>query len=112
MQENMNNDADLHHIPYVRGYASDSDDDGPGEEVDEDGFTTKEAEALEKVVGRDPRIPLFCDLSLADEAVVDGGKGIVLGARPTSHLDMNHEKNGISPGLKFGTLLEFKIWIK
>ena len=37
-----------------------------------------------KVLGRDPRIPLFCDVSLAKEAKVDGGKGIVLGARATS----------------------------
>ena len=101
-----------HDIPYSRCYASDSDDDGPDEEVDEEGFTAKEAEAYEKVLGRDHRIPLFCDLSLADEATVDGGKGIVLGARPTSYRDMNHEDNGISPGLKFATLLEFKIWIK
>jgi hypothetical protein len=107
VQENMD-----HSIPYSRCYASDSDDDGPDEEVDDEGFTAKEAEVYEKVVGRDHRIPLFRDLSLADEAVVDGGKGIVLGARPTSYRDMEHAKNGIAPGLKFGTLLEFKIWIK
>jgi hypothetical protein len=29
--------------------------------------------------------PLFRDLSLADEATVDGGKGIVLKRRPTSY---------------------------
>jgi len=40
-QENMNNDVDRHHIPYSRGYAYDSDDDGPDEEVDEDGLTAK-----------------------------------------------------------------------
>ena len=96
-----------HDIPYSRCYASDSDDDGPDEEVDEEGFTAKEAEAYEKVLGRDHRIPLFRDISLADEATVDGGKGVVLGARPTSYRDMNHEDNGISPGLEFATLLEF-----
>lgn len=39
-QENMDPD-----IPYSRCYASDSDDEGPLEEIDEDGFTAKEAES-------------------------------------------------------------------
>ncbi|KAE8791206.1 hypothetical protein D1007_34399 [Hordeum vulgare] len=67
-----------HSIPYSRGYASESDDEGPDEEVDEEGFTTKEAEAFTKVLGRDHRTPLFEDLSLADEAVVDGGEAYCL----------------------------------
>ena len=78
-QENMDHD-----IPYSRMYALDSDEDGPDEEVDEEGFTKDEAKVHDKVLGRDPRIPLFRDLSLADEATVDGGKGLVLGPRPTS----------------------------
>uniref|UniRef100_A0A3B6DGU1 Uncharacterized protein n=1 Tax=Triticum aestivum TaxID=4565 RepID=A0A3B6DGU1_WHEAT len=69
-----------HSIPYSRGYASDSDDEGPDEQVDEEGFTVKEAEAFEKVFGRDHRTTLF-KVSLADEAVVDGGQGISLGVR-------------------------------
>ena len=105
MQANMD-----HSIPYSRCYASKSDDNGPIEEIDEEGFTTKAPLAFEKVLGRDHRIPLFKDLSLADEVVVDGGKGIVLGARPTSYRDMEHAKNGISPGLKFETFLELKMW--
>ncbi|KAE8789744.1 hypothetical protein D1007_36049 [Hordeum vulgare] len=44
MQETMD-----HYIPYSRGYASESDDKGPDEEVDEEGFTAKEAEAFTKV---------------------------------------------------------------
>ena len=55
-QEDMNNDVDRHHIPYSRGYAYDSDGDGPDEEVDEDGFTANEVAAFEKVVGREPHI--------------------------------------------------------
>ncbi|KAE8805917.1 hypothetical protein D1007_17916 [Hordeum vulgare] len=43
LQETMD-----HSIPYSRGYASESDDDGP-DEVDEEGFTAKEAEAFTKV---------------------------------------------------------------
>ncbi|KAE8769808.1 AT-hook motif nuclear-localized protein 9-like [Hordeum vulgare] len=74
LQETMD-----HSIPYSRGYASESDDEGPDEEVDEEGFTAKEAEAFTKVLKRDHRTPLFEDLSLADEAVVDGGEGILFG---------------------------------
>ncbi|KAK1612698.1 hypothetical protein QYE76_036371 [Lolium multiflorum] len=73
-----------HSIPYSRCYASDSDDDGTEEEVDEDGLTAKEAERAEifkKVTGRDIRVPLFRDVSLADGVVVDGGKILLLGAR-------------------------------
>ncbi|KAE8808019.1 hypothetical protein D1007_15572 [Hordeum vulgare] len=77
LQETMD-----HSIPYSRGYASESDDEGPDEEVDEEGFTAKEAEAFTKVLKRDHRTPLFEDLSLADEAVVDGGEGILFGVRP------------------------------
>ncbi|KAE8811298.1 putative clathrin assembly protein [Hordeum vulgare] len=44
LQETMD-----HSIPYSRGYASESDDEGPDEEVDEEGFTAKEAEAFTKV---------------------------------------------------------------
>ncbi|KAE8807103.1 hypothetical protein D1007_16647 [Hordeum vulgare] len=43
LQETMD-----HSIPYSRGYASESDDEGPDEEVDEEGFTAKEVEAFTK----------------------------------------------------------------
>ncbi|KAI4977444.1 hypothetical protein ZWY2020_057356 [Hordeum vulgare] len=86
-----------HSIPYSRGYASECGDEGPDEEVDEEGFTAKEAEAFTNVLKRDHRTPLFEDLSLADEAVVDGGEGILFGVRPPSHRD-THGKNIILRG--------------
>ncbi|KAE8816955.1 hypothetical protein D1007_05507 [Hordeum vulgare] len=92
LQETMD-----HSIPYSRGYACGSDDEGPDEEVDEEGFTAKEAEAFTNVLKRDHRTPLFEDLSLADEAVVDGGEGILFGVRPPSHRD-THGMNIILPG--------------
>ncbi|KAK1678632.1 hypothetical protein QYE76_039480 [Lolium multiflorum] len=104
-----------HSIPYSRCYASDSDDDGPEEEVDEDGLTAKEAERAEifkKVTGRDIRVPLFRDVSLADGAVVDGGKSFLLGARPISKRDVDATTAMISKGLTFDTFLELKIWLK
>ncbi|KAE8791200.1 hypothetical protein D1007_34393 [Hordeum vulgare] len=105
LQETMD-----HSIPYSRGYASESDDEGPDEEVDKEGFTTKDAEAFTKVLKRDHRTPLFEDLSLADEAVVDGGEDILFGVRPPSHRD-KHGKNIILPGSKFQTFLELKMWL-
>ncbi|KAE8804005.1 hypothetical protein D1007_19965 [Hordeum vulgare] len=98
-----------HSIPYSRGYASESDDQGPDEEVDEEGFTAKEAEAFTKVLKRDHRTPLFEDLSLADEAVVNEGEGMLFGVRPPSHRD-KHGKNIILPGSKFQTFLKLMMW--
>ncbi|KAK1627402.1 hypothetical protein QYE76_001717 [Lolium multiflorum] len=122
---NYNNVGDLdayltqedmdHSIPYSRCYASDSDDDGPDEEVDEDGLTAKEAERAEifkKVTRRDIRIPLFRDVSLADGAVVDGGKSLLLGARPISKRDVDARTAMIFKGLTFDTFLELKVWLK
>ena len=106
LQETMD-----HSIPFSRAYASDSDDDGPDEQVDAEGFTVKEAEAFEKVFGRDHRTTLFKDVSLADEAVVDGGQCVPLGVRPSSHRDLVDDKNWIATGSKFDTLLELKMWL-
>jgi hypothetical protein len=64
-----------HSIPYFSYYASNSDDDGSDEEIDVGLFTAMETEILKKVLGW---VPLFCNLSLADETVVDGGKNLVL----------------------------------
>ncbi|KAK1695971.1 hypothetical protein QYE76_012668 [Lolium multiflorum] len=104
-----------HSIPYSRCYASDSYDDGPDEEVDEDGLTAKEAERAEifkKVTGQDIRIPLFRDVSLADGAVVDGGKSLLLGVRPISKRDVDARTAMMSEGLTFDTFLELKVWLK
>ncbi len=109
LHDNNVGDLDQYHVQEImdqsirfsRAYASDSDDDGPDEQVDEDGFTVKETEAFEKVFGWDHKTPLFKDLSLMDEAVVDGGKCISLGARPSSHRDLKDGKNRIYPGCEF-----------
>ena len=79
-----------HDLPYFRSHASDSEDDGPDEEVDEDGLTAIEAEAHKKVVGHRPS--LFRDLSLVDKAKVDGGISALLGPRPSSKMDMKPKK--------------------
>ncbi|XP_010236757.1 uncharacterized protein LOC104584247 [Brachypodium distachyon] len=99
-------------LPFHRSYPVDSDDDGPEEEVDEDGFTAEEAKVHEKVLGRDHRIPLFHDMSFADDAVVDGDEGNALGPRPISYRDMNEDEYVIESGMRFRTLLEYKVWIK
>jgi hypothetical protein len=99
-----------HSIPYSRCYASDSDDDGPDEDLDEDGLTVKEAkraDIFKKVTGRDIRIPLFRDVSIADGAVVDGSKSLLLGARPISKRYVDRRMNVIAKGLTFDTFWEF-----
>ena len=71
----------------------------------------KEAEAFEKVFGRDHRTTLFKDVSLVDEAVVDGGQCVPLGVRPSSYRDLGDDKNRIAKGSKFDTFLELKMWL-
>ncbi|KAE8807971.1 hypothetical protein D1007_15651 [Hordeum vulgare] len=96
LQETMD-----HSIAYFPWLCSESDDDGPDEEVNEEGFAAKKVEAFKKVLRRDCRTPLFEDLSIADEAMIDDGKGILLGVRSTSRRD-EHGKNGnFFPGSKF-----------
>jgi hypothetical protein len=101
-----------HDLPYLRSHASDSEDEGPDEDVDEDGLTAKEAAAHKKVVGRAHRPSLFRDLSLANKAIVDGGISRVLEPRVSAKKDRKPKKYGINPGVKFQSLLEFQMWIK
>ena len=68
-------------IVYQRVCVNESDDEGPVNELDEDGFTEKEAEWYTKITGRDHKVPLFCDVSLADKALVDGGMSKTIEAR-------------------------------
>jgi hypothetical protein len=53
-QEDMDHD-----IPYNICYASEPEDKSPEEELDEEGFTAKEADIFKNVVGWDHLIPLF-----------------------------------------------------
>ncbi|KAE8811880.1 hypothetical protein D1007_11092 [Hordeum vulgare] len=68
-------------IVYQRACVDESDDEGPVNELDEDGFTEKEAEWYTKITGRDHKVPLFCDVSLVDKALVDGGMSKTIEAR-------------------------------
>ncbi|KAE8791542.1 hypothetical protein D1007_33998 [Hordeum vulgare] len=68
-------------IVYQRACVDESDDEGPENELDEDGFTEKEAEWYTKITGRDHKVPLFCDVSLAYKALVDGGMSKTIEAR-------------------------------
>ncbi|KAE8820274.1 hypothetical protein D1007_01692 [Hordeum vulgare] len=94
LQETMD-----HSIPYSRGYASESDDEGPDEEVDEEGFTAKEAEAFTKGTAqegvrrerRSPKtmIPGQANQVLANQVLanqVQANKGRVKEAQPNKFL--------------------------
>ncbi|XP_037474269.1 uncharacterized protein LOC119350643 [Triticum dicoccoides] len=115
--------VDEHAIAHVDEDAIDqddvyeSDDEGPPEELDEDGFTAQENQVYKKVNGKERGPSFFHDLSLADKAVVDGGMRLCLvepstyprmgDLRPPSEDENAHLKKGI----KFGCLQEFKIWL-
>ncbi|KAE8806118.1 hypothetical protein D1007_17720 [Hordeum vulgare] len=104
-------------LPYSRMHGYDLDDEGPTEELDEDGFTAQENEIFKKVTWKERGAPLFHDLSLADKAVVDGGMSLrfleptpcpmVSEPKPKDEDENAHLKKGI----KFGFLQEFKIWL-
>ena len=55
-------------LPYNRMCGYGSDDEGPKEELDEDGLTAQENEIYKKVTGKERGPPLFRDVSLADNA--------------------------------------------
>ena len=60
-------------LPYSRMYGYGSDDEGPEEELDEDGFMEQENQIFKELTGKERGAPLFRDLSLGDKVVVDGG---------------------------------------
>ncbi|KAE8795968.1 hypothetical protein D1007_29001 [Hordeum vulgare] len=68
-------------IIYQRACVDDSHGEGPMNELDEDGFTEKEAEWYAKITSRDHKVPLFCDVSLTDKAIVDDGMSKTIEAR-------------------------------
>jgi len=100
-----------HNIPYSRAFTMDSDDEGPEEEIDEDGLTAKEARAFLKAVGRDHRASLFSDLSLAGKAVVDGGTSKVLGPRTYSKKETELNKHGVGKATIFTSFAHLKAWL-
>ncbi|KAE8819888.1 hypothetical protein D1007_02262 [Hordeum vulgare] len=99
-------------IVYQRACVDESSDEGPVNELDEDGFTEKETELYTKIIGRDHKVPLFCDVSLADKAIVDGGMSKTIEARMFS--SSTHDAVSTSylkKSLMFKHMLEFKMWL-
>jgi hypothetical protein len=96
----------------MRAYTCDSEDDGPDEEIDEDGLTAKEAEAFKKVIGQDHGTSLFHDLSLAHKEIVDGGTSKILAPRLSSKRENSPTANVISEGAMFKNLVELQMWLK
>ncbi|KAE8804430.1 hypothetical protein D1007_19464 [Hordeum vulgare] len=86
-----------------------SNDEGPVNELDEDGFTEKEVEWYTKITGRDHKVSLFCDVSLADKAIVNDGMSKTIEARmfPSSTPDAI-STSYLKKGLMFEHMLEFK----
>ncbi|KAE8812913.1 hypothetical protein D1007_10008 [Hordeum vulgare] len=99
-------------IVYQRACVDESDDEGPMNELDEDGFTEKEAEWYTKITVRDHKVPLFCDVSLADKARVDSGMSKTSEARmfPSCTPDAI-STSYLKKCLMFEHMLEFKMWL-
>ncbi|KAE8797619.1 hypothetical protein D1007_27086 [Hordeum vulgare] len=100
-------------IVYQRGCVDESDDEGPENELDEDGFTEKEAEWYTKITGRDHKVPLFSYVSLADKALVDGGMSNTIEARMFPSSTPNAISTSyLKKGLMFEDILELKMWLR
>ncbi|KAE8813100.1 Protease 2 [Hordeum vulgare] len=102
-------------IPFWRLYGYDSDDEGPQEELDEDGFTKEENQIHFELTGLEKITHSFRDLSLAHEAVVDGGMTKTT-IEPTPCPDPgepreeNEDENAyLKKGLKFSSLPAMKV---
>jgi hypothetical protein len=95
------------HTITSQSHALDSKDEGPDEDVDEDGPTTKQDEAHNKAVDQGHRPSLFLDLSLVDKAIVDGGISRVLEPRLSSKKGWKTEELWVNRRVKFQRLLEF-----
>ncbi|KAE8814990.1 hypothetical protein D1007_07704 [Hordeum vulgare] len=82
------------------------------DESDEDGFTEKEAEWYTKITGRDHKVPLFYDVSLAHKALVDGGMSKTIEARMFPSSTPNAICTSyLNKGLMFEDILELKMWL-
>ena len=104
-------------LPFRRQYAYDSDDEGPVEQLDEDGFTKEENQIHFELTGLQKRTHLFKDLSLAHKAVVDGGMRMTA-IEPTPCPDPgeprveNEDENAyLKKGVKFLSLPMLKFWL-
>ncbi|KAE8794668.1 hypothetical protein D1007_30712 [Hordeum vulgare] len=104
-------------LPFRRLYGYDSDDEGPQEELDEDGFTKEENQIHFELTGLEKRTHLFRDLSLAHKAVVDGGmRKMVIEPTPCPDPGEPREENEdgnayLKKGLKFPSLPDMKVWL-
>ncbi|KAE8781491.1 hypothetical protein D1007_45180 [Hordeum vulgare] len=99
-------------IVYQRACVDESDDEGPVNELDEDGFIEKEAEWYTKITGRDHKVPLFSDFSLADKALVEGGMSKTIEDRMFPSSTPNAISTSyLKKGLMFEDILEFKMWL-
>ncbi|KAE8782954.1 hypothetical protein D1007_43646 [Hordeum vulgare] len=104
-------------LPFRRLYGYDSHDEGPQEELDEDGFTKEENQIHFQLTGLEKRTRLFQDHSLAHKAVVDGGiRNMVIEPTPCPDpgepSDEDEDENAyLKKGVKFLTLDDMKVWL-
>ncbi|KAE8814908.1 Protease 2 [Hordeum vulgare] len=104
-------------LPFRRLYGYDSDDEGPREELDEDGFTKEENQIHFELTGLEKRTHVFRDLSLPHKVVVDGGmRNTTIEPTPCPNpgepRDEDEDENAyLKKGVKFLTLDDMKVWL-
>ncbi|KAE8809748.1 hypothetical protein D1007_13642 [Hordeum vulgare] len=104
-------------LPFRRLYGYDSDDEGPQEELDEDGFTKEETQIHFELTGLEKITHVFRDLSLSHKVVVDGGMRST-SIEPTPCPDPREprdededENDYFKKGVKFLTLDDMMVWL-
>lgn len=104
-------------LPFRRLYGYDSDDEGPQEELDEDGFMKEENQIHFELTVLEKRTHFFRYLSLAHKVVVDGGmRNTAIEPTPCPDpgepRDENEDENAyLKKGLKFPSLPAMKVWL-
>ncbi|KAE8792643.1 Protease 2 [Hordeum vulgare] len=102
-------------LPFRRLYGYDSDDEGPQEELDEDGFMKEENQIHFELTVLEKRTHFFRYLSLAHKVVVDGGmRNTAIEPTPCPDpgepRDENEDENAyLKKGLKFPSLPAMKM---
>ncbi|KAE8814994.1 Protease 2 [Hordeum vulgare] len=104
-------------LPFRHLYGHDSNDEGPEEELEEDGFTKEENQIHFELTGLEKRTHLLRDLSLAHKAIVDDGmRNTAIEPTPCPDprepRDEQEDENAyLKKGVKFPTLAAMKLML-
>ncbi|KAE8767281.1 hypothetical protein D1007_61387 [Hordeum vulgare] len=109
--------SNAYSLPPTNQENEDSNDEGPREELDEDGSAKEENQIRFELTGLEKRTCVLRDLSLAHKAVVDSGmRNTAIEPTPCPDLseprDEDEDENAyLKKGVKFLTLDDMKVWL-